>query len=808
MSLTLETILADIRYGLRTLRRDAGFTIVAVTILALGIGANVAVFSVVNTILLRPLPFPEPRQLVWIAPPGSVSISGETYSAYAYEELVARNRSFDGLTGYFAFSTAENYRLTGHGEPIPLTGIMVIGNFFQMLGVQPEMGRLFTEDEKRKNSRAVTIVTDAFWRRRLAADPEIIGKGIDLNGTPTSVIGVLPASFDFGAVFAPGSKVDIFTPAILDDIRDEGNTVTLIARLKPNVPISSAQAEAQILAPELYFNPKYPESKGFYKLNLTPLKEHVSGKLRRSLVILWLAVGAILLIVCVNLSNLLLVRAVGRAQELAIRSALGAVRGRLMVQLLTESFLLAWCSALVGLGLALVTTRFLAHQGSIALPLLASIAIDRAALVWSVLIASLAAVLFGVTPSIRMVSGNLFDSLKSSGQRATHDRRHEHLRSTLIVAEVAMAAVLLVSAGLLLRSFLRVLDVDLGFQPTRAAALKLDYDDGGSPDQRGSLFREIVTRAESLPGVEAAGIVDYLPLGQNRSWGSPTAKGKTYRRGELPSALVYVVSPGYFRAMGMRLRGRDFSWSDTPKSEHVMVMSENAARYLWPGEDAVGKMAVVNGRDTRVIGVVADVHQSKVEGAPAWQSYFSAMQEGTNGAELVVRTNTPPAVLSTPLLKALRKMNPNQPASKFRLIQTIVERAVSPRRFFMVLVTCFAALGLTLAALGIYGVISYSVSERTQEIGIRMALGATDSRVRLEVIRRALSLVAIGVAIGLIASLAAARAMTSMLFGTKATDLATFVSMVAVLGAVALLASYIPARRASRIEPMVALRTE
>ncbi|HKD90314.1 MAG TPA: FtsX-like permease family protein, partial [Terriglobales bacterium] len=412
------------------------------------------------------------------------------------------------------------------------------------------------------------------------------------------------------------------------------------------------------------------------------------------------------------------------------------------------------------------------------------------------------------TPSIRMVSGNLFDSLKSSGQRATHDRRHEHLRSTLIVAEVAMAAVLLVSAGLLLRSFLRVLDVDLGFQPTRAAALKLDYDDGGSPDQRGSLFREIVTRAESLPGVEAAGIVDYLPLGQNRSWGSPTAKGKTYRRGELPSALVYVVSPGYFRAMGMRLRGRDFSWSDTPKSEHVMVMSENAARYLWPGEDAVGKMAVVNGRDTRVIGVVADVHQSKVEGAPAWQSYFSAMQEGPNGAELVVRTNTPPAILATPLLKGLRELNPNQPASEFRLIQTIVERAVSPRRFFMLLVTGFAALGLTLAALGIYGVISYSVSERTQEIGIRMALGATDSRVRFEVVRRALSLVAIGVAIGLIASLAAARAMTSMLFGTKATDLATFVSMVAVLGAVALLASYIPARRASRIEPMVALRTE
>jgi len=808
MTAGLETLLFDVRYGLRTLRADRAFTVVAVAILALGIGANVAVFSVVNTILLRPLPFPEPSQLVWIAPPGAVSVSGETYSAYAYEGFVARTRSFEGVTGYFAFSTAENDRLTGRGEPVPVTSMMVIGNFFQVLGVQPQKGRFFTDEETRKNSAAVTIVTDAFWRQRLGADPDIVGKAIDLTGKPTTVIGVLPATFDFGAVFAPGSKVDLFTPAILDQIRDWGNTVTLIGRLRPGVSIGSAQAETNTIAPELYFNPRYPETKGGYKLNLSRLKDHVTGKLRRSLVVLWLAVGAIMLIVCVNLSNLLLVRAVGRSQEMAIRSALGAGRSRLIAQLLTESFLLAWCSGMVGLCIAYALTRFLAHQGSIALPLLASVSIDRAALAWSVLIASLAAVIFGVVPSVKMVSGNLFDSLKSSGQRTTHGRRHERLRAALVVTEVMLAAVLLVGAGLLLRSFLRVLDVDLGFQPARAAALKLDYDDGGNAEKRGALFQEIVNRAQAVPGVEAAGIVDYLPLGQNRSWGSPAAKGKVYRRGELPSALVYVVSPGYFRAMGMRLRGRDFAWSDTQKSERVIILSESAARYLWPGEDPVGKIAVAIGKDRRVIGVVADAHQSNVEGAPSWQAYYSAMQEGPNGAELVVRSSVAPAALATPVLKALRELNPNQPASEFQLIQAIVERAVSPRRFFMLLVTSFAVLGLTLASLGVYGVISYSVSERTREIGIRIALGATNSRVLFEVIRRALSLVALGIGIGFIASLAAARAMASMLFATQPNDIATFLAMVAVLGIVALVAGYIPARRASRIQPMVALRMD
>ncbi|HWC15538.1 MAG TPA: FtsX-like permease family protein, partial [Terriglobales bacterium] len=370
----------------------------------------------------------------------------------------------------------------------------------------------------------------------------------------------------------------------------------------------------------------------------------------------------------------------------------------------------------------------------------------------------------------------------------------------------ALACVLLVSAGLLLRSFLRVLDIDLGFEPTRAAAIKLDFDENATAEQRSTIFQQIQRRIEAIPGIEAAGFVDYLPLGQNRAWGSPQVKGKTYRPGELPGALVYVITPGYLRAMGMRIRGRDFSWEDTPKSEKVIIINQTVAHALWPGEDPVGRMAVASG-DRRVIGVIADVHTANVEGSAGWQVYYPFTQAGPNGAKLVVRSKLPPAALATGVLGALRELNPNQPASEFQPIQRIVDRAISPRRFFMLMVLCFAGLGLTLAALGIYGVISYSVNRRTLEIGIRMALGATHTRVQLEVIRRTLGLALAGIVVGTIASIAVAKGISSLLFGTQPTDPLTFSGMVLLLGAIALLAGYLPARRASRVQPMTALRS-
>ncbi len=529
--------------------------------------------------------------------------------------------------------------------------------------------------------------------------------------------------------------------------------------------------------------------------------------MRQSLIVLWCAVGLILLIVCVNLSNLLLARAAARSKEFAMRSALGAGRGRLIRQLLTESLVLSGAGAVLGLGFAFGTTTYLAYQGSIALPLLSGVRVVGAALVWTVLIAVAAAVLFGLAPGLKVSAGNLQEALKDAGPGMSAGRKHDRMRSALVVSEVALACVLLVGAGLLLRSFLRILEVDLGFQPSRAAAISVDYDDGNDAAKRGAIWQDILSRVEAIPGVETAGISDNIPMSTNRAWGI-SAKGKEYRKGELEGTFVYIVSPGYLRAMGMRLvRGRDISWDDGPKSRKVAIINETVARRLWPGEDPVGRVAQVNGDDTQVIGVAADVHETSVEGNAGWQMYLPATQWGPVGAQLVVRTKLPPETLASSVMSTLRQINPGQPATEFRPIQQLVDHVVSPRRFFVLLVGVFATLGLILASLGIYGVISYSVTRRTQEIGIRMALGASPPQVQLGVIARTLRLALLGIALGLVASLAVSRGIASLLFGTEATDLATFAGMILLLSAVAFVAGYIPARRASQIDPMTALRS-
>ena len=814
---TLDILLQDLRYTFRTLRRDRSFTIVAVLILALGIGANIAVFSVVNTILLRPLPFSNPHELVWIAPPPQkCGMSCATYSADAYDEFRTLSHSYQDVTGYEAFTTADNLRLTGHGEPEPATGIEVIGNFFQVLGVQPEMGRLFTANEALHGAHPVALLANFWWRRQFAADPNIVGKEIDLNGKPVTVVGVLPASFDFGAVFSPGAKVDLLVPLILDDERSWGNIVTMIGRLKPGVSLARAQAEGLLVEPHLCWSVKYPQSCGQYvgkgySMQLRPLKDYVSGKLRRSLIVLWCAVGMILLIVCVNLSNLLLARAASRTREFAMRTALGASRGRLVRQLLTESLVLSGAGALLGLGLAFAVIAWLAHQGSIALPLLSSVQVDARALAWTILIAVAAAVFFGLAPGLKMSGGNLQETLKDSGPGTSEGRKHERMRGALVISEVALACVLLIGAGLLMRSFLKVLDIDLGFQPDQAASIKVDYDDSAPTDEasvakRTIIFQQILERVRALPGVKAAGISDFLPLGQNRAWGTPIPKGKVFPPGSLPGPLAYVITPGFVEAMGMRLRGRDFAWSDDLKSERVVLINSSAARVYWPDEDPVGRILVSGKTELRVVGVVDDIHADSVEGQPGWQIYYPATQQGPEGAQLVIRTSLPPAALAGSVLHALRELNPNQPAAEFRPIRTIVDRAVSPRRFFVLLVTVFAEFGLILATLGIYGVISYSVAQQTQEIGIRMALGATQGHVLRGVMQKTMILALTGIVLGTVASVVVARWIASLLFGTEPTDPLTFAGMILVMTAVALIAGYIPARRAARIDPMVALR--
>jgi predicted permease len=815
----LDILFQDFKYTVRSLCRDRGFTIVAVLLLALGIGANIAVFSVVNNLLLRPLPFPNADRLVWIAPPPTgCGLSCATYSTDAYDEFRRYSRSYQDVTGYFAFSGPGNLDLSLGGAPIPATSVDVIANFFQVLGVQPAMGRVFRPEDGNNGAAPVIVLSDAWWRRQFNADPNIVGKAFDMNGHQTTVIGVLPATFDFGAVFSPGVKIDALTPLNLyGPPRDWGNILTLIGRLKPGVTMGQAVPDAASAATHMCWNNKQPQSCHQYigAVVPVPLKDYISGRLRRSLVVLWSAVGGVLLIACVNLSNLLLARAAARTKEFAMRTALGASRLRIVRQLLTESLILSSAGAVCGLALAAALIAWLRHQQALALPLVSLLHIDGAALGWTVLIAVVAAGLFGLLPGLRMASGNLQDSLKDSGAGSGQGRKHERLRSILVVTEVALACVLLVGAGLLLRSFLHVLDVDMGFEPQHAAAVNVDFDDSAptnlaSVEKRSAIFQQVINRVSAIPGVQAAGISDYLPLGQNRSWGLPWPSGVRQPDNVHGSPLVYVITPGYLRAMGTGIRGRDLTWDDGPKSQNVVLINRSFANFLdqyahWPNHNAVGQM-LGDGRGLLIIGVVDDVHEESAEGEAGWQIYYSAMQNGPAGAQLVVRTTLPPAVLASSVLRTLRDINPKQAIAEFRPIQSLVDHANSPRQFFMLLAASFAGLGLLLAAIGIYGVISYSVTQRTQEIGIRMALGATMAKVQRSVLAKTLRLALIGVAAGAVASLIVSRAIAALLFNTAPSDPITFAAMVLLIGAVALLAGYIPARRASRINPMVALR--
>jgi predicted permease len=803
----LESIWRDLRYTVRTLRKDRAFATIAILILALGIGANVVVFSVVNTLLLGPLPFPDSQRLTWLSGEhGRGGLSAVTYNVGSYEEFRRHTHSFQEVTAFQAFWGSSEYNMTGHGSPQHVQGVMVADNFFSTLGVQPELGRAILSADCVKGAPIVVMLAHGFWQQEFGGDRSAVGRSITLGNQVATIVGVLPASFDFPSIFSPGLKADLFLPAYMDELREWGNTLSIVGRIRPDVSISEAQAEANILFPQL--RAAHPEWFMEYSADLTSLQEYVSGKLRRSLIVLWAAVGLILLIVCVNLANLLLARMASRGKEFAVRSALGATRGRLIRQFLAESLVLSVAGAILGVIIAQAAVSYLAHQGSIALPLLSSIHLDGASLAWTVLITLLVGVLFGLAPGLSMSGLNVQDGLKDSGRGTSASKSHINTRSVLVVSELGLACVLLVGAGLLLRSFLRVLDVDLGFRPSNVAAMHIEYDSDTGTKRRAAL-QEILTRVSALPGIESAGVADMLPLDRNRSWGFSNPD-RAYAKGEARNAIVRIVTPDYLPTMGIHLvDGRDFSWQDAMGSDRVVVINQTAARNHWPGQSPVGRFAdCLDSKTVRVIGVVSDVRISSLESSPDAEVYFLASEADPEGAELVVRSNLPPAALTPTVMAALRELNPAQPATAFRPVQSLVDHSVSPRRFFVLLVAIFAVLGLTLAALGIYGVISYSVTRQTQEIGIRMALGATCWQVQTRVLGRTLRLAGIGIAFGALAAVAASRAIASLLFNTEPYDPATFAGVLVVLVSVALLAGFLPALRATRIDPTRALRFE
>ena len=804
----LEVLKQDVRYAARTLRRDHGFAIFAILIVGFGVGASCTIFSVVNTLLIHSLPFRDPQSLVWIANHDDATgdMSAKTTQVDHFLDLREKNQSFTDMAAYMAFYGVGDAKLIGDGEPERLTSVPVTQNFFTLLGIAPKLGRQFNAEECKWNGPKAVMLSDAIWRRRFAADPNIVGRALSFDGGPATVAGVLPASFDFGTIFAPGTRIDIFEPFPLSPETNKwGNTLSIVGRLKPGATVKSAQAELTVLG-------KLDKQAHADRNDFDPiaygLAEHVSGRLRPALFVLATAVAVVMLIVCANLSNLLLARGATRQKEIAIRAALGAGKGRLIRQMLTESLMLSSCGALVGLVLAFVGTRVLSHLSSVSIPLLGEVHIDASVLGFTLLIAVATGLVFGLVPALHVRDVKLYDTLKDSTRGSSQGRGHGWIRNALVVSEIGLACVLLVGAGLLIRSFLRVLDVDMGFHPERAAAVRIDPSASyKTQEQRNAYFTEALHRVLDLPGIEAAGLSDALPLGHNRSWGI-AAKGVVYTPENFPNGFPRIISDGYFHAMGIPLKkGRDFSERDDKNTLAVIILNETCARNLWPGKDPIGQI-VAEDVDRTVVGVVGDVHHMALEEGSGNEFYIPIRQTGDYGSvDLVVRTSMPTTELAGRLREALRPIEPDLPTQNLRTMQTLVDRAVSPRRFVVILLGGFAGFALLLASLGIYAVISYSVSQRTQEIGIRMALGASAEMLQNSILLQTLGLAGIGMAAGIAASWVLARALSGMLFGVTPADPVTFAAMVIILAAVAGLAGYLPARRASRIEPMSALRT-
>ncbi|HEV3277294.1 MAG TPA: ABC transporter permease [Terriglobia bacterium] len=808
----LEALIHDLRYALRMLRKNPGFTAVAVLTLALGVGANTAIFSVIDAALLRPLPYDRPEQLVNISTlhlNGNGMVISPDFKAWQEQSGIFESVGAFGL-GFNSISRGAN--LTGSGEPMHVEVIGITPGFFRMLGVQPILGRSFSEAEAETGHNQVALLSAAVWRREFGGDRNVLNRTIHLDGTPFTVVGVMPA----GLLYPPG---DLWVPEVLDASNSlpqsaDWRMLFVIGRLKSGVSLAKARADLDVLTHRLdpQFSAGRQKSRSRWHVEVIPLRQLLAGDVGHLLVILLIAVAFVLLIACANLANLLLARAAARGKEVAVRAALGAGRARLARQFLVESALLAALGGALGAVVGMWAVRAMIQLIPPQLP--AEVGLDARVLAFVIGVSACAVILFGLIPALSASRVDVNEALKEGGERAGLGRGTHRLRGLLVVAETALALVLLTGAGLLARSVYRLTEVDLGFDPHHLllGEVSLPITLMDQPQRQANFFHEALDRLRALPGVEKAAATTHYPVSVFNSLTTDVlvSGGPAPEPGQVISTAY--VSPDIFSTLGIPLReGRFFNNQDAANGRKVVILNESALRRIFTGREAVGHEISMDGAKgpwREVVGVVSDTRNYTLEREPWPEIYIPYEQDPTLVMYFVLRSKGDPMSLGDGLRRSVASVDPNEPVARIETMDDVVEKLVAPSRFKLELLGSFAILALLLGAIGLYGVIAYAVSERTHEIGVRMALGAERSNVLKLVMGHGFKLTLIGVGLGIGGSFAATRYLSSLLYGVKPTDPITFAAVSAVLVTVALVASYIPARRATRIDPMVALRYE
>ena len=802
-------MITDLRYAIRQLLKSPGFTIVAILTLALGIGACTAIFSVVNAVLLKPLDYPEPGRIVTIRETQLPQFPEFSVSPPNFLDWQKQTKSYQYLAAY----GGAGLNLTGEGEPERMTGVRATAHYFDVYGVKPILGRTFLAEEDAQGKNHVVVLSYPFWQRVFGGASNVINRPVQLNGEPYTVVGVAPRGFGLT------SKVDAWVPMAFTPDETASNArgahyVNVVGRLRPGVTAAQAEAELKVLAAQLAT--QYPDSNKGWGIFMMPLQDYMVRDVRVVLYTLLGAVGCVLFIACANIANLLLARATARHREISIRAALGASRARLMRQLLTESVLLSLCGGLAGILLARWGLDALLALAPPALSHTGDIRLDPGVLIFSLALSLGTGLVFGIAPAWLAARTDMNEALKSGSRGSTEAGARGRLRSALVVIEVTFALMLLGGAGLLGRSFMQLAQVDPGFNPENATVLRLSLPKKkyALPEQQTAFANALLERVKALPGVKAAGVTQSLPLVSDYVLGFNIEGRPAIAPSDLPNTNYYAVTPEYFQAMGIRLvRGRLFTAQDNAQTPRVAVINETLARQFFPNEDPIGKRMNITTDDKdvwrEIVGIVGDIKQYGVDKQTSAQSYEPFAQNPfSSSINVVIRTSGPAAAVAGALRPAVYAVDKDQPVGTIRPLEEIAAESISRQRFAMVLLTVFSAVALVIAAVGIYGVMAYSVAQRTGEFGIRLALGAQQRDVLRLVLLQGGKLVGLGLLIGLIATLAASRALGSILYKTTAQDPLTLGAITILLAGVALLACLLPANRATKVNPIEALRAE